>query len=138
MLFVIIFFNTYSRYIANLAVNGHPASLGASPTLVRTIDNRDIPAPSAKEIRSILDKKKNGHTSPKWRQILREQGPKALAWAVRKHQNILVTDTTWRGELLVDIVDCDVFCLCCFMLLFLLACAHRCTPESSCHKDEDC
>ena len=88
----------YLKYIANLAVNGHPTSLGADPALVRTIDNRDIPPPSADEIRSILEKKKTGREgeAPHWRKILREQGPKALAKAVRSHQNTLVTDTTWR------------------------------------------
>jgi len=46
-----------------------------------------------------LDKKKNGNEVGNpihWRKTLREQGPKALAKAVRNHQNTLVTDTTWR------------------------------------------
>ena len=84
----------YLKYIANLAGNGHPKSLGANDALVRIIDNCDIPAPDKNEIEAILSKKKK--SSPHWRKILREQGPKALAKAVRDHQNVLVTDTTWR------------------------------------------
>lgn len=92
----------YLKYIANLAVNGHPKSLGADPNLVRSIDNRDIPGPSAEEVRSILEKKKDNvnrnkvHKPVHWRNTLREKGPQALAKAVRNHQNTLLTDTTWR------------------------------------------
>ena len=82
--------------MASLAVNGHPASLGANPAIARTIDNRDIPAPSAKEVRSVLAHNKKSTPGPHWRNILRNEGPKALAKAVREHQNALVTDTTWR------------------------------------------
>ncbi|KAL7550341.1 hypothetical protein ACHAWF_013578 [Thalassiosira exigua] len=85
----------YLRYLANVAVNGHPTSLGADPALVRTIDNRDIPAPTADEVRSVMQKE-DKKEAPHWRKILREQGPEALAKAVRSHQNSLVTDTTWR------------------------------------------
>ncbi|KAL7536959.1 hypothetical protein ACHAXR_008024, partial [Thalassiosira sp. AJA248-18] len=49
----------------------------------------------ADEVRSILEKKATD-TKSGFRKILREQGPKALAKAVRNHQNTLVTDTTWR------------------------------------------
>jgi pyruvate carboxylase len=35
-------------------------------------------------------------STPHFRKILRTQGAKALAKAVREHQNVLVTDTTWR------------------------------------------
>lgn len=90
----------YLKYIANLAVNGHPKSLGADPTLVRTLSNNDVPAPKSSAISDILERKKelfgDTITAPRWRKILREQGPKALAKAVRDHQNVLVTDTTWR------------------------------------------
>lgn len=88
----------YLKYIANLAVNGHPTSLGADPALVRSIDNRDIPAPSSDEVRAVLEKNKKGSVQegPHWRRILREQGPEALAKAVRNHHNALITDTTWR------------------------------------------
>ena len=48
----------YLKYIANLAVNGHPKSLGANDALVRIIDNCDIPAPDKNEIEAILSKKK--------------------------------------------------------------------------------
>ncbi|KAL3792853.1 hypothetical protein HJC23_004778 [Cyclotella cryptica] len=90
----------YLKYIANLAVNGHPKSLGADPALVHTIDNRDVPAPKSSDIAKILEKRKtvNGDalSAPHWRNILRTQGAEALAKAVRDHQNVLVTDTTWR------------------------------------------
>ena len=90
----------YLKYIANLAVNGHPKSLGADPALVHTIDNHDVPAPKSRDIVQILEKKKrvNGDalSAPHFRNILRKQGAKALAKAVRDHKNVLVTDTTWR------------------------------------------
>jgi pyruvate carboxylase len=90
----------YLKYIANLAVNGHPKSLGADPALVRTIANYDVPAPKSSDIVEILEKKRavNGDTlsAPHFRNILRKQGAKALAKAVRDHKNVLVTDTTWR------------------------------------------
>lgn len=91
----------FLKYIANLAVNGHPPSLGADPAIVKSVNNHDVPAPSTEEIVSILAKsKKNkvgeGLDAPHWRKILREHGPHALATAVRSHQNVLVTDTTWR------------------------------------------
>ena len=94
----------YLKYIANLAVNGHPKSLGADPALVRTIDNHDVPAPKSSDITKILDVKKASRggdalSAPHFRNILRNQGAKALAKAVREHKNVLVTDTTWRdGE----------------------------------------
>ena len=45
----------YLKYIANLAVNGHPKSLGADPTLVRTLSNNDVPAPKSSAISDILE-----------------------------------------------------------------------------------
>ncbi len=33
---------------------------------------------------------------PGWRTILKEQGPQAFARAVRAHEGLLITDTTWR------------------------------------------
>jgi len=84
------------KYIANIAVNGHPKSLGADVALVCTIDSHDVPSPSADEVRSILKANNNGTTTPHWRKILREQGPKELAKAIRSHQKSLITDTTWR------------------------------------------
>jgi pyruvate carboxylase len=90
----------YLKYIANLAVNGHPKSLGADPSLIRTIDNYDVPAPKSSDITKVLEKKKIGSadalSAPHFRNILRKQGAKALAKAVREHKNVLVTDTTWR------------------------------------------
>lgn len=84
----------YLKYIASLAVNGHPKSLGADPHLVRKINNYDVPAPRTTDVLKILDQKKaNGDTyaAPHFRNILRKQGPNALAGVVRNHKNVLVT-----------------------------------------------
>jgi pyruvate carboxylase len=75
------------RYLANLAVNGHPTSLGADKTklhLVRKTELPDIPeiAPPSKPLG--------------FRKMLRTQGPAAVAKAVRSSSNLLLTDTTWR------------------------------------------
>lgn len=35
-------------------------------------------------------------TQPGWRKILKEEGPKGFAKAVREHKGLLITDTTWR------------------------------------------
>ena len=86
----------YLKYMAHVVVNGHPKSLGADTALVRTIANQEVCAPSVEEVRSILATGKKHISSPQWREILRGQGPDALAIAVRNHQNTLVTDTTWR------------------------------------------
>mmetsp|Transcript_8219 Transcript_8219/g.17509 ORF Transcript_8219/g.17509 Transcript_8219/m.17509 type:complete len:1267 (-) Transcript_8219:28-3828(-) len=84
----------YLKYIANLAVNGHPKSLGADPAIAKTMRNQDVPAPSAEAIEAILEKK---NTKPNnFKKILREQGPKALAKAMREHSNTMLTDTTMR------------------------------------------
>lgn len=88
------------KYIAHLAVNGHPKSLGADPTLLDSIDNKDVAEPDVEAIRSILDRKAKESTdelsAPKWRKILREEGPEAMAKAIRNHDRVLFTDTTWR------------------------------------------
>lgn len=71
------------KYIANLAVNGHPASLGADPETLHQVSMDDVPRPDLKGIESILSSKKKPDGAPKWRTILREQGAKAMAKAVR-------------------------------------------------------
>ena len=77
------------RYLANLAVNGHPEELGADPAKLSNTHN-DITSnvlPKASEIEA---------PSRGMRQILVEEGPEGYAKAVRAHKGLLVTDTTWR------------------------------------------
>ncbi len=78
------------RYLANLAVNGYPSSLGVDPTKLTKGISSAVPPPKLPE-RVIETNKKAG-----MRHILLEQGPEGLAKAVREHKGLLVTDTTWR------------------------------------------
>mmetsp|Transcript_7028 Transcript_7028/g.6663 ORF Transcript_7028/g.6663 Transcript_7028/m.6663 type:complete len:1239 (-) Transcript_7028:182-3898(-) len=75
------------RYLANIAVNGHPKELGADPTkLVKS--HKDL-------TRDILPKnlpKSEGGT----RQVLLDLGPEGYAKYVRENTGLMVTDTTWR------------------------------------------
>ena len=65
------------------------------PALVRTLENHDVAGPSAEVVEEIL--KEKGTAKPNnFKKILREQGAKALAKAMREHDNVLLTDTTWR------------------------------------------
>ena len=73
------------RYLANVAVNGHPSSLGADASKLDKVRTTYIPKPD-------VARKEPGP----WRKILREEGPEALAKAVRASPSLLVTDTTWR------------------------------------------
>eukprot|EP00569_Conticribra_weissflogii_P007189 CAMPEP_0171351004 /NCGR_PEP_ID=MMETSP0878-20121228/37862_1 /TAXON_ID=67004 /ORGANISM="Thalassiosira weissflogii, Strain CCMP1336" /LENGTH=1237 /DNA_ID=CAMNT_0011856113 /DNA_START=103 /DNA_END=3816 /DNA_ORIENTATION=- len=77
------------RYLANLAVNGHPAELGADPTKIirgSKIDTRKILVPPPRE----------EAPSGGMRKILLEKGPEGYAKAVREHEGLLLMDTTWR------------------------------------------
>ncbi|MCB9566991.1 MAG: pyruvate carboxylase [Myxococcales bacterium] len=71
------------RFLAEVAVNG-PTTPWASNLPPSTVDPeiprppRDAPLPSG------------------WRDLLRAEGPAAFAKAVRAHQGLLLTDTTWR------------------------------------------
>uniref|UniRef100_A0A7S1YT05 pyruvate carboxylase n=1 Tax=Ditylum brightwellii TaxID=49249 RepID=A0A7S1YT05_9STRA len=86
------------RYLANLRVNGHPPELGADPTKIRPVQEKKagqsskifIPPPSQVIVPTTVDGKKG------MRHILLEGGPEAFASAVRDHQGMLITDTTWR------------------------------------------
>mmetsp|Transcript_25583 Transcript_25583/g.36030 ORF Transcript_25583/g.36030 Transcript_25583/m.36030 type:complete len:1234 (+) Transcript_25583:227-3928(+) len=78
------------RYLANLAVNGHPVELGADSAKLNPAI-RDIPKPILPSNFKTESGKKTG-----MRHILLEQGPEGLAKAVREHKGLLVTDTTWR------------------------------------------
>ena len=74
------------RYLANLAVNGHPVELGANPASLGAAAK--MPAPPAKV--------SEGAPAKGFKQIFDEQGPEALAKAVRANKGTLLTDTTWR------------------------------------------
>jgi pyruvate carboxylase len=78
------------RYLANLAVNGHPAELGADETrmdsgLKTRIARPEIPRADTESVKK-----------PSMRSILLEEGPAGYAKHVREHKGLLVTDTTWR------------------------------------------
>ena len=77
------------RYLANLAVNGHPPELGADPSKL-TYDHTDM-------TKSILPPKSRIEIpSTSMRKILLEQGPAGYAKYVRENKGLMVTDTTWR------------------------------------------
>ncbi len=71
------------RYLAHLAVNGHPESLGANPASLG--QGKPVKAPEVKP------QKKEG-----MRKILLADGPEGLSKAVREHKGLLLMDTTWR------------------------------------------
>ena len=75
------------RYLANLAVNGHPKELGADPTKLSTshvdFTKNILPEPSSN--------KSSGN-----RQILLDLGPEGYAKYVRDNPGLMITDTTWR------------------------------------------
>merc|ERR1712176_349611 len=86
------------RYLANLAVNGHPVELGADLTKRNANAKRGTAAtkpslllPRPAEIQSMKQFKDKG-----MRHILLEEGPAAYAKHVREHKGLLVMDTTWR------------------------------------------
>ena len=70
------------HYLANLAVNGHPSDLGT---------NGAMPAKTDPVAPTVESKPLHG-----FRDILKKDGPKAFAAAVRAHKGLLLTDTTWR------------------------------------------
>jgi len=76
------------RYLANLAVNGHPVELGADPN--------KLSYSHADPTRNILPSvsQKTPEFSP--RKLLLEEGPAAYAKYVRENDGLLLTDTTWR------------------------------------------
>ena len=74
------------RYLANLAVNGHPKELGANPAALGSISSVGPPASVPTD----------GKTLTGWRTTLLRDGPAGLAKAVRTHKGLLITDTTWR------------------------------------------
>lgn len=81
------------RYLANLAVNGQPAELGADPKKLQEASATGaIPT-----LKLPVDMKAQAATTSKgWRHLLVEEGPAAYAKAVRDHEGLLLMDTTWR------------------------------------------
>jgi len=78
------------RYLANLAVNGHPVELGADPTKIQTEHT-----PSLSKVLTVPEGVSSSSTGG-MRKILLEQGPEGYAKAVREHKGLLLMDTTWR------------------------------------------
>jgi len=78
------------RYLGNLAVNGHPAELGADPTKLKSAP--PVPDP-------VVPSEAKGWPKPQlkgWRDVLLAEGPEGLSKAVRAHKGLLITDTTMR------------------------------------------
>lgn len=74
------------KYISNTIVNGTPKELGAvgaPPSPVNPVIPLIAPKPGQLVDRSL-------------KQILDQDGPQAFAKAVRAHEGLLITDTTWR------------------------------------------
>ena len=99
----------YMRYMAHLAVNGHPAALGASAAALAALPkdrrHKEVALPDLVAIEAALasgaPSSSSSSSSPppprhRWRALLLEEGPAALATAVRAHKGLLLTDTTWR------------------------------------------
>lgn len=78
-------------YLGDTVVNGCPAELGANvrqfgappAELVPTVPTLERPTDATASKRSL-------------RSIFKEDGPEAFARAVRNHEGLLLTDTTWR------------------------------------------
>jgi pyruvate carboxylase len=78
------------RYLANLAVNGHPPELGVDDKKLGT-GITSLVAPPVIPPRSSPAASKGG-----FRHVLLEKGPEGLAKTVREHKGLLLMDTTWR------------------------------------------
>eukprot|EP00308_Calcidiscus_leptoporus_P024260 CAMPEP_0119373062 /NCGR_PEP_ID=MMETSP1334-20130426/23605_1 /TAXON_ID=127549 /ORGANISM="Calcidiscus leptoporus, Strain RCC1130" /LENGTH=1251 /DNA_ID=CAMNT_0007390719 /DNA_START=133 /DNA_END=3888 /DNA_ORIENTATION=+ len=77
------------RYLANLAVNGHPPELGADAAKLSKT-HKPLTPPQ-------LPAEESASPPPEgWRSVLLEKGPEGFAKAVREHKGLLLTDTTWR------------------------------------------
>lgn len=76
------------RYLANLAVNGHPDELGAD---VNKLSN-DHTDPTRKILPLEVPRPEDGGM----RKILLEEGPEGYAKFVRENSSLMITDTTWR------------------------------------------
>jgi pyruvate carboxylase len=70
------------KFLGELVVNGPMTPLGTA----------EPPANIVPEVPPLPA----GPPPPGWRQLLLAEGPAAFARAVRRHEGLLVTDTTWR------------------------------------------
>ncbi|KAH8082978.1 pyruvate carboxylase [Aureococcus anophagefferens] len=70
------------RYLAKVAVNGHPETLGADAAKIGAVRATAVPVPAV-EAPAVKNP---------WRKILLDDGPEALAKAVRAHPKLLMTD----------------------------------------------
>ena len=75
------------RYLANLAVNGHPSELGVDASKLATGITSTIASP----LIPPSTVKKNS-----LRKILLNEGPEGMAKAVRENKGLMIMDTTWR------------------------------------------
>lgn len=73
-------------YIANVIVNGTPKELGAVAGPPSAVD----------PIIPTIESKPGQLLGRSLKQIYDQQGPGAFAKAVRQHEGLLITDTTWR------------------------------------------
>ena len=87
------------RYLANLAVNGHPPELGADPSKIK----RGMHSPEMSRVLTLPEgaaaaaaRANGGGGGGGMRKILLERGPDGYAKAVREHEGLLLMDTTWR------------------------------------------
>jgi len=85
-----------TRYLANLAVNGHPQSLGADPTKLGAISGGVAPPKPPAQSTAAAAAQAVGAPEGGWRSVLLADGPEGLSKAVRSHKGLLLTDTTWR------------------------------------------
>eukprot|EP00592_Proboscia_alata_P005794 CAMPEP_0194373550 /NCGR_PEP_ID=MMETSP0174-20130528/22030_1 /TAXON_ID=216777 /ORGANISM="Proboscia alata, Strain PI-D3" /LENGTH=1242 /DNA_ID=CAMNT_0039152713 /DNA_START=126 /DNA_END=3854 /DNA_ORIENTATION=+ len=76
------------RYLANLAVNGHPTELGADETKLK-------PGHSDSLVLKVPEVDTSASTGG-LRKILLDKGPEGFAQHVRNHEGLLLMDTTWR------------------------------------------
>ena len=81
------------RYMANLAVNGHPVELGADPLKIDLVPPKPVKAPAASP---NAPPKTVKSSAPEGGWKLLDEGPKGYAKAVRDHKGLLLMDTTWR------------------------------------------
>merc|ERR1719296_418399 len=79
------------RYLANLAVNGHPPELGADPTKIKSTGDRRA---ATRVLALPKDVPADGGGG--MRKILLAEGPEGYAKAVREHKGLLLMDTAWR------------------------------------------
>lgn len=83
------------RYIANLAVNGHPAELGADESKIEKSSTGNVAPPKMPAVATASGAAAAARVGG-MRGILLEEGPVGYAKFVREHKGLMVMDTTWR------------------------------------------